>query len=428
MRSDRNKSSRNQKRPLVHNQDINRGYDTHEYDDSYRRTVQENPSAQRSRRDEQEAYREYLQQRQKAANGRQRVQPNQKKKKKRKKKNHLLKILLLVVLILVIAVGAVIGAGLTVVHDKLDRVSQVQVNRGDLAIDPKVAQDLKNYRNIALLGIDARDMQNDDGVRSDAMIIASIDKRTSDVRLFSLFRDTYLDLGENYGLDKLTHAYSYGKSTMTLQAINRNMDLNCEEVVVVNWKSVADTVDALGGIDINVQDSEINEMNKYIKDTQRNIGGSKALIEHSGMQTLNGNQAVTYARIRKDSVEGDYRRNERMKIVLKAAFNKAKTLSLTELNAIADKILPTVKTNITTNEMMEIVLKIASYNITSMESWPYTTEGWQYNGIWYGPPITLKSNVSELHAKYFEQPDYAPTQTVVDISDRISSMTGWWGA
>ncbi len=87
-----------------------------------------------------------------------------------------------------------------------------------------------------------------------------------------------------------------------LYAINKNLDLNVKEVVVVNWKSVADTVDALGGLDINIKDSEIKEMNKYIQDTYKNIGGSNAKIETAGKQTLNGNQAVTYARIRKDSV------------------------------------------------------------------------------------------------------------------------------
>ena len=88
----------------------------------------------------------------------------------------------------------------------------------------------------------------------------------------------------------------------------------------MNWKSVADTVDALGGLDIEIQESEINEMNKYIQDTYKNIGGSNAKIESAGMQTLNGNQAVTYARIRKDAVTGDFRRNERMKIVFQMKF------------------------------------------------------------------------------------------------------------
>lgn len=425
MRSDKNKRTK-KGRPSVYNQDTDRWrYDTGQIDYGTERNNRGRAVNDQRQRDD---YQEYRRQRQQGAEAQKHppAQRSRAKKQAKKKKNRTLKIVLLILFILVVAVGAVIGTSLTIVHDKLDKVSQVDVNRGDLAIDPQVAKDLKNYRNIALLGIDARDMDNDDQVRSDAMIIASIDKRTSDVRLISLYRDTYLDLGENYGLDKLTHAYSYGKSTQTLQSINRNMDLNCEEVVVVNWKSVADTVDALGGINVDIQDSEINEMNKYIKDTQRNIGGSKTLIERAGLQTLNGNQAVTYARIRKDSVEGDYRRNERMKIVLKAAFDKAKTLSLPDLNRIADQILPTVKTNITTNEMMEMVLKITAYNITETEGWPFTTEGWSNNGVWYGPPITLKSNVSELHEKYFEQPDYVPTQRVTEISDRISSVTGWW--
>ena len=349
-----------------------------------------------------------------------------KDKKKKKKSNKGLVIALVIVLVLVLALGGVIGAGLTVVHTKLDQVTQVQVNREALEIDPRVAEELKNYRNIALLGIDARDMGDDSNTRSDAMIIASIDKSTNEVRLISLYRDTYVSLGADYGLDKLTHAYFYGGATQTLRAINRNLDLNCEEVVVVNWKSVADTVDALGGLEINVKESEINEMNKYIKDTQKTIGGSKKLIKKAGKQTLNGNQAVTYARIRKDSAEGDHRRNERMKIVLSAAFKKATTLSVGQLNEIANEILPDIKTNMSTNQMMEILLQLNSYKITESKSWPYTMQDKMINNIYYGPPVTLKSNVIQLHKEFFNQEDYDPTDTVKSISDNISSVTGLW--
>lgn len=347
-------------------------------------------------------------------------------KKKGKKSNRKLIIAVIAVLIPVVVLGGVIGAGLTVVHTKLDMVSQVQVNRKALGIDAQVAKDLKNYRNIALLGIDSRDMSSDAQTRSDAMIIASVDKTTNKVRLVSLYRDTYVSLGDNYGLDKMTHAYYYGGATQTLQTINRNLDLNCEEVVVVNWKSVADTVDALGGLDIKIEESEIKEMNKYIKDTQKNIGGSKKKIKKAGMQTLNGIQAVTYARIRKDSAQGDHRRNERMKIVLAAAFDKAKTLSLNQLNEIANEILPNIKTNMTTNQMMEILLELNSYSITKSESWPYKWADWTHNSIWYGPPVTLKSNVIKLHEQFFNQKDYEPTDTVTSISDSISSITGMW--
>lgn len=258
------------------------------------------------------------------------------------------------------------------------------------------------------------------------MIIASVNKTTNEVKLVSLYRDTYVSLGDNFGLDKMTHAYFYGKATQTMQTINRNLDLNCEEVVVVNWRSVAETVDALGGLDIEIKESEIKEMNKYIKDTQKNIGGSKKKIKKAGMQTLNGNQAVTYARIRKDSLDGDHRRNERMKIVLSAAFDKAKTLSLSQLNEIANKILPTIKSNMTANQMMDIVLKLNAYKITESTNWPYNMTDWTHNGIWYGPPVTLKSNVVQLHEEFFDQKDYKPTDTVKSISDSISSATGRW--
>lgn len=358
------------------------------------------------------------------------VEPKRSKKRqekpKKKRKNTKLIVITSVVLAAVLALGGVIGTGLTVVHSKLDMVGQVKVNRKALGIDAKVAKDLANYRNIALLGIDARDMDNDKQTRSDAMIIASVDKQTNEVRLVSLYRDTYVNIGDNYGLDKMTHAYFYGGATQTLQTINRNLDLNCEEVVVVNWKSVADTVDALGGLEIEIKESEIKEMNKYIKDTQKNIGGSKKKIKKAGKQTLNGIQAVTYARIRKDSAQGDHRRNERMKIVLAAAFNKAKTLSLNQLNEIANEILPEIKTNMTTNQMMEILLELASYSITDSKSWPYQWTDWTYNGIWYGPPVTLERNVTQLHEEFFKQKDYEPTDKVKSISDSISSITGKW--
>ncbi|WP_415931643.1 LCP family protein [Zhenpiania hominis] len=349
-----------------------------------------------------------------------------KKKKDPKQTTRKLWVAILSLLIVVIGVGSIIGAGLTVVHTQLDKVTKVQVNRKALGINSRVAKELKNYRNIALLGIDARDMSDDSQTRSDAMIIASINKETNEVKLVSLYRDTYVSLGDNYGLDKMTHAYYYGGATQTLQTINRNLDLNCEEVVVVNWKAVADAVDLLGGLEINIRESEISEMNKYIKDTQKNIGGSKKKIRRAGKQTLNGVQAVTYARIRKDSAEGDHRRNERMKIVLSAAFEKAKNLDLDQLNKIANEVLPSIKTNITTNQMMEILLALNSYKITDSVSWPYDWTDWTYNGIWYGPPVTLKSNVTQLHEEFFNQKNYEPTDTVKEISDRISSLTGRW--
>lgn len=347
-----------------------------------------------------------------------------KKRKKKKKKGRGLKIALIIVLILVLGIGGVIAAGLTVVKNTLDNVGRIELDPDLIGINPQVDSDLRNYRNIALLGIDARDMSSDENVRSDAIIIASINKETNEIKMFSIYRDTMLDLGDNSpGLDKVTHGYFYGGPTKMLYAINKNLDLNVKEVVVVNWKSVADTVDALGGLDINIKDSEIKEMNKYIQDTYKNIGGSNAKIETAGKQTLNGNQAVTYARIRKDSVDGDYRRNERMKIVVKAAFKKATKMDTKALKKISNEILPEIKTNMSSADMMDMVLKLNSYEMTDSVGWPYDVGSWSHGG-WYGPPVTLSSNVTKLHEQFFGQEGYTPTQDVQNISKRISAKTG----
>ena len=185
----------------------------------------------------------------------------ERKTKKKKKKKSSLGLLISIVLVLIFITTIIVAMvfGLSFLGEQLDKITKTDVTE-DLCIDERVAGELKDYRNIALIGIDARDMESDENTRSDAMIIVSIEKKTGEIRLISLYRDTYLDLG--YGLDKLTHAYYYGGVEMTVQAMNRNLDMNIEEFAVVNWKAVADAVDALGGVEIDIQESEIKELNK----------------------------------------------------------------------------------------------------------------------------------------------------------------------
>lgn len=349
------------------------------------------------------------------------------KKKRRKKKGRGLRAAVLIVGIVVLLLGGVIAAGLTVVKNTLDNVGRVELDEDLIGIDPRVDEQLSNYRNIALLGIDARNMSNDQNCRSDSMIVVSINKETNEIKMFSVYRDTLLDIGEGTpGLDKITHAYYYGGPTKSLYALNSNLDLNIKEVIVVNWKAVADAVDALGGLEIEIQQSEIQQMNKYIIDTANNIGGSKKQIEAPGKQTLNGVQAVTYARIRKDAATGDYRRNERMKIVVKAAFEKAKTMDYSQLKKITKEVLPEIKTNMSSADMLGMMFKINSYDMTSSTvGWPYVVKGWSSGG-WYGPPVTLTSNVVKLHEEFFDQQNYEPTAHVQEVSSRISAKTGYY--
>ena len=329
----------------------------------------------------------------------------------------------LVVLLLAIVVC---GGGL-MAFAALGSMEDVDVDKSAIAINPEVATQLDNYTNIAVLGTDAR-VDDEENARSDAIIVASINKETNEVKMFSVYRDTLLDVGDQ-GLDKITHAYSYGGAEQSLYTLNKNLDLNIDKVVVINWKTVADMIDAVGGIEIDVQESEIEEMNKYINETARNVDGPNDKIAEAGKQTLNGVQAVTYSRIRKDALTGDYRRNERMKIVFSETFKKLRSSGYIKMFTVARKTMPEVGTNISTMEIIKMMLKFKSYDMTdSTTGFPYDVGSWTGMAgaglAWYGPPINLSNNVSKLHEQFFEQGGYTPTDTVQEISSRISALTG----
>ncbi len=343
-----------------------------------------------------------------------RVKNNKKGKKKTWKKV----LLILVVLILIIA-GIIAGF----IKSKLNKIEYVYIPLEDINMNKGIAESLKNYRNIALLGVDTRDVTTNDGSRSDAIIIVSINKETKDVKLISVYRDTYLDLGEDYGLDKVTHAHAYEGPALTISTLNKNLDLNITEFVTVNFEVVAEIVDMIGGIEIDIKDSELSQMNKYITDTSKNTGMSSNKLTHSGVQTLDGVQAVTYSRIRK-TAGGDYKRTERMRTVLTETFSKVKKMSISNINKIADTMLPKIQTNITQNEILSLITQVMSYNVQGSIGWPYDTKG-KTMDRWYGIPVTLESNVKQLHEEVFGQVDYNPTDTVKEISEKIVNKTGY---
>lgn len=344
---------------------------------------------------------------------------NRAKNIKKKKKKRARRVFLTLLFIILIIFGVIAGF----VKDKLNKINYVSIPLEDINMNEGIAESLKNYRNIALLGVDTRDVNNNDGSRSDAIIIVSINKETKDVRLVSVYRDTYLDLGDKYGLDKVTHAHAYKGPALTISALNRNLDLNITEFVTVNFEVVAEIIDMMGGIEIDVKSSELYDMNQYIADTSNNTGIQSSNLTRSGRQTLDGVQAVTYSRIRKNS-GGDYQRTERMRTVLTETFNKAKRMSVSNINKIADKILPQIQTNISQGEIISLVPQIISYNIQDSIGWPYDTKGITLDR-WYGVPVTLESNVKKLHEELFGQENYEPTDTVKGISERIVNKTGY---
>lgn len=348
-------------------------------------------------------------------------QQDKRKKKKKKKRFSFFKFIRRIFLVLLVFLVISMGVACALVGNKFDKLNYKELDISQLGITSEVEEQLKNYRNIVLFGVDTRDITKNEGSRSDAIIIVSINKKTKDVKLASVYRDTYVNI-DGYGLDKITHAYAYGGPELAIKTLNQNLDLNIKEYATVNFASVANIIDTLGGIDINIEDYEINQMNKYIKDTSKNTGISSKSITSTGMQTLDGVQAVTYSRIRK-TVGGDYKRTERMRTVLMESLKKAKKTDLFKINDMIDTLCENVETNLTSKQITSLMPQAIFFDVTASIGWPYEVRGITLDR-WYGVPVNLEKMVSQLHSELFEQESYETSQTVKDISKKIINKTG----
>ena len=345
--------------------------------------------------------------------------------RKKKKMHKGLKIFLIIILILVIIVVGLGVAGYTFVNGKIGKMQKENIDTTAVGINEETSKQLKGYRNIALLGIDSRADDYGLGNRSDCIIIASINQETNEVKLISVYRDTYVYVTESgtKRLDKITHAYSYGGAQNALKSLNEALDLNITEFVTVNFDAVIAAVDSLGGVYIDIDSSEIKYINDYIDATSQSSGVKSSHLSSTGRQKLDGVQAVAYSRIRYTS-GGDYKRTERMRTVVEAMLSKAKTLGVGQLNSFADTILPRIRTNISSSEIWGLVPKLASFKVTGSLGWPYETKGITLDR-WYGVPVTLQSNVERLHKEAFGQDDYEASDAVKEMNAAIVKKTGY---
>lgn len=328
---------------------------------------------------------------------------NKEEKEEKEKKHPKLKafFIVIVVILILLLIGA--GIGYSFINSKLNKINYEDIDENTIEVTEGIKENLSGYRNIVLFGIDDTDGYNG---RSDCIIIFSINESTKNVKMTSIYRDTYVEVPE-HGYTKINHAYAYGGATLAISTINRNLDLNITEYATINFQVVKDLVDEVGGVKISVTSAEATQ-----------IPG----ITKAGTQTLNGEQALAYGRIRK--IDTDYQRTERMRTVINAVFNKVKKMSVTEMNNLADKILPEVHTNIKKSEITEVMTEVASYSIGESMGWPYQVSGKTISGVWYGVPQTLEESVEKLHKDLFNEDDYETTDTVKTISANIIKKTG----
>lgn len=272
----------------------------------------------------------------------------------------------------------------------------------------------------ALFGVDSRSNQLGKGTRSDSLMVANVNHETKKIRVASVFRDTYVQI-EGHGLDKITHAHSFGGPDLAMDTLNQNFDLDIKKYITVNFGNVAEVIDDLGGIELEITSSELNYINSYIDEINKVDKTNSAHITKTGTQRVDGTQAVAYSRIRY-TAGGDYKRAERQRTVLMKIFEKAKQESTVKLLEIVDKMMDQIGTNYSSGEVISMLSYLAKYEMEETKAFPNKLWGGKVGGVWYGVPVTLESNAKDLHSYLYPEEKYEPSEKVKEISGQIEQV------
>ncbi len=281
----------------------------------------------------------------------------------------------------------IVGAGAYLyTHNLLSKVNKKEISQknSDLGIKKVALEKSKDdIINIALFGIDVR--QKNDPTHSDCIMVLTIDEKHKDIKLSSVMRDTFVEV-KGHDKTKITHAYAYGGPELALWTLNNNFDLDIKKYATVDFFSLEKIIDILGGVEIDIKQNEIKYINKFMGETSEILHDSVPTLTHSGVQVLNGRQAVSYARIR-STAGGDYERTLRQRAVLNAIIDKVKAKNKMEYPSLISKFLPLVETNLDSNEIMSIGKDVLISNIKTVKQARFpldsNSDGKMIKGTWY---------------------------------------------
>lgn len=355
----------------------------------------------------------------------------------RKAKKKQKRIILFIVEILVLAI--LVAVLYTVL--KADNIQKIKVDEGNITtkVNENVENNeaLKGYRNVALFGVDSREGDLGKGTRSDSIIIASINEDTGEIKLCSVYRDTYMNLS-NDSYNKCNTAYAKGGPEQAIIMLNMNLDLNITDYVTIGFDGLIDVIDALGGVYVDVSEAEIPHLNNYqismvgtTTDGQTftaTEGKDYTAVTTAGYQKLNGLQATAYCRIR--YVGNDFERAERQREVLASVMDQAKQASVTDLNKILNNVLPHVATSLDVDEMATMLSDVTKYNIAGSDGFPFESHRATGKVGSKGScviPNNLEQNVVMLHEFLFNDSNYTVSKQVQSYSEKIAADTGYAG-
>ena len=262
------------------------------------------------------------------------------------------KVVLSLVMVLVILIGTVLGF-YKHIKNKIYVKKEPSISNNDSEF-----KEVEGITNVLLIGVDARDL--DEPCRSDSMIIATLDNNNKKVKLTSLFRDTLVDI-PGHGEAKLNAAYMLGGPELLMKTVKETYNVNIDKYIIINFWGFETIVDYIGGIEVDVKDYQLEELNKYIGES---TGGNDCPVEKTGIQTLNGKQALSYARIRYN-VGDEYERTDRQREVIFKVIEKLQNTKPSKYLGVMNTMLEYIKTNIDPLEALNMAYTI--YKLPSLD-------------------------------------------------------------
>ena len=362
-------------------------------------------------------------------NGQARPKMTKKQMQKKRAKKRKGKIIAFVFELLLLCIIVVFGYSVS----KLQKINYNPIDEKNILINDVKSDEIKGYTNIALFGVDARDTTAKSLIKdahSDAIIIASINNKTKDVKLISVYRDTCLlsTVPSSSGSDiyrKATETYYFGGPEAAINMLNTNLDMDITDYVTVNFEALIETIDLLGGIDLEIDDNEQFYINGYMTETCEITGRPYEELTEVGNVHLTGLQATAFCRIRYGGGD-DYKRTERQREVLSLMFEKAKKMDVIKLNNIIDKVFPMISTSLSSSELISMASSVMSYNLVDTTGFPFDKKTKTISEGDCVFAVSLESNVEKLHEYMFGDTDYKVSDTVNNISNVLINKTGFY--
>ena len=335
----------------------------------------------------------------------------------------------LIIVCIILEILFLLGTGLyRYAQNKMSLIQPSQFKPAQVT-NPNIPQgkveEMEGYWTIALFGVDSRNNSVGKGNNADVIIICNIDQGTGEIKLVSVFRDTYLSVSDNGLYNKINQAYFLGGPEQAVEALNINLDLQIDDFATFNWKAVVDAVNILGGVDVELSKAEFYYINAYITETVEATGVGSYQLKQAGLNHLDGVQAVAYARLRK--MDTDFARTERQREIIDLCFQKLKKSDFAVVNNVMEAVFPQILSSVTIDDIIPAARNLTKYTIADTMGFPAARS--DANMGKKGAcviPQTLESNVTLLHQFLFGDENYQPSDMVKKISAKISADTGMY--